>query len=391
MKLKNLWDKHASLWRDPNQVVGLHKELSEIDAKLLSFRERGDFFGLLGDLKVRLLVSREYEHLLLALGAKGTKPWVSYASLPHPSGIAVDKKKGKVYVASTRNPNQIFIFERLKGLLERIDLKDLARSRKEDVTALIPSRSMFFPGSLYIHDLAVIGSKLYANAVGHNAVVELKEEGRYSYVYWPKSVDRRGRPNTKANYLQLNSIAAGTSLKRSFFSASTDIMLSRRPGDIDFPVDKRGVIFSAAKDRPICRGLTRPHSARIYKGKLWVDNSGYGEMGFIQKETFKPVVRLNGWTRGLCFKNDVAFVGTSRVIPKFYRYAPGLNVAKSECGIHAVCLKSGKVMASILWPYGNQIFAIEEVDQDFTKGFLYDYLPKHRSEHGRHIFYTFHR
>src|SRR5262249_42807022 len=84
---------------------------------------------------------------------------------------------------------------------------------------------------------------------------------------------------------------------------------------------------------------------------------------------FEPALRLQGWTRGLFFAGNVAFVGTSRVIPRFQRYAPGLDPERCECGVHAVDLETGRVVGSLLWPGGNQIFAIEGVDRALTPGF----------------------
>src|SRR6185295_18806603 len=81
---------------------------------------------------------------------------------------------------------------------------------------------------------------------------------------------------------------------------------------------------------------------------------------------FDVATRLSGWTRGLCFHKDIAFVGTSRVIPRFRQYAPGLDVNKSECGIHAVNIRTGKVLGSMIWPGGNQIFAAELIDENFA-------------------------
>src|SRR5207253_8648852 len=98
-------------------------------------------------------------------------------------------------------------------------------------------------------------------------------------------------------HTQLNSIAAGSDLKNSFFSASCDRISSRRPGHKNFPVDGRGVIFSGATREPMARGLTRPHSARLHERKVWVDNSGYGEFGFIEDEQLSVISKLPGWTR----------------------------------------------------------------------------------------------
>ena len=107
------------------------------------------------------------------------------------------------------------------------------------------------------------------------------------------------------------------------------------PGQRNYPVDRRGVIFSGATREPVVRGLTRPHSARIWRRKLWVNNSGYGEFGTAGDGAFVTVARLPGWTRGLAFAGGYAFVGVSRVIPRFSAYAPGLDVA--EIGLRRLC------------------------------------------------------
>ena len=84
---------------------------------------------------------------------------------------------------------------------------------------------------------------------------------------------------------------------------------NRRPGHKNFPVDKRGVIFSGKSKEVYAGGLTRPHSARLFQNKVWVDNSGYGELGYAEQNQFKPVIRLPGWTRGLCFNSSISICG----------------------------------------------------------------------------------
>ena len=119
------------------------------------------------------------------------------------------------------------------------------------------------------------------------------------------------------------------------------------------------MIFSGAPATSIATGLTRPHSARLAGRQLWVDNSGYGEVGRVVGGRFEAVARLRGWTRGLCLAGGIAFVGTSRVIPRFRRYAPGVDLDRSEAGVHAVEMATGRVLGSLVWPFGNQIFAVE--------------------------------
>src|SRR5438046_894634 len=79
---------------------------------------------------------------------------------------------------------------------------------------LLPVQSRYLPGCLYLHDLALIGGELYANAVGLNAVVRLPRGGGFEPVWWPRCIDTENGPRMDRNYLQLNSIAPGPTLKR---------------------------------------------------------------------------------------------------------------------------------------------------------------------------------
>lgn len=381
-----LWSEHHEEWRDSMQVISHWREASEADPRLLRSRVRGKFWETLERLQITLLVTREYEHLLMAMSARKGVRTSSYIRLPHPSGLVADRDNGRVHVACTRNPNQIFDLEPVTSVLPRLDMPPPS----VEGSPLMPARSRFLAGSTYIHDLALIGKDLYANAVGHNAVVKIDRDGRAQYAWWPRSIeDKRGRPLFSRNHLQLNSIAAGKSLSESFFSASTDRVSARRPGQRHFLVDKRGVIFSGKTREPIAGGLTRPHSARLHRNEIWVDNSGYGELGRITGGRFEPIFRLRGWTRGLCFVKDVAFVGTSRVIPRFRQYAPGLDVEKSECGVSAIDMKSGTVLGSLIWPYGNQIFALDWLPAKLTTGFPFQVGRKRAAARERSLFYSF--
>jgi uncharacterized protein (TIGR03032 family) len=379
-----LWARHNAEWRDGAQIASQWREAGSVDPRLLRGRATGDWWDVLEAAGITLLVTREYEHLLIALRAEAGRPAMSFFPLPHPSGLAVDRARGTVHVASTRNPNQLFEFAPSTGQLPRLDVA----ARASVGRPLLPVRSNLYPGCLYLHDLALVDGELLGTAVGENAVVRFDHGDGYERIWWPRCIETGRGPVFGRNHIQLNSIAAGTDLASSFFSASTDVMTRRRPGHRNFSVDRRGVIFSGATREPIVRGLTRPHSARLHGRRLWVANSGYGELGVVVDGAFEPVSRLRGWTRGLCFHRHVAFVATSRVIPRFRSYAPGLDVEKSVCGVHAIDARDGTVRGSLLFPDGNQIFAVDWLPARVTHGFPFSAGRRNR-ERERRLFYSF--
>ncbi len=379
--LTSWWAEHEAAFRDPADVVGSGGPL---DPRLVEQRESGAWWDVLEELGGLLLVTREYEHLVLALGRREGRTHTSYIRLPHPSGLAIDAATEMVTIACTRNPNQLRSFRPLDGVLPRLDMK----AAPFEGRPLIPHQTLYLPGSTYLHDLALVGGALHGNSVGQNAVVRLTD-GRAECVWWPRCIESPDGPVFGQNHIQLNSIAAGDTLEQSFFSASADRIGRLRPGHRNFPVDRRGVIFSGRTREPVVRGLTRPHSARLHEGRLWVANSGYGELTLVESGQPVPIARLPGWTRGLAFRKHIAIVATSRVIPRFRQYAPGLDMDQSMCGLHAVDVKSGALLGSLVWPYGNQIFGVEIAPRGMTTGFPFQVGRETNTPSTRALFYRF--
>ncbi len=381
---------HDRAWRDPAAVAVFSQEAARLDPRALSHRATAGWWPLLDSLGITLLVTREYEHFVMALGsprAPRSAPAISWFPLPHPSGLAVDQASRDLYIASTRNPNQVFRFSPLRRLMPRTDVRLPAIRTKP----LMPTATWHYPGALYLHDLAWLDGHLVANASGLNAIVRLDDGGAATPIWWPRCIEARGRPVFERNHIQLNSIAAGPTLAESYFSASSAAIGRLRPSHRRYRVKQQGVVFSGATREPICRGLTRPHSVRVRRragrDEIWVANSGYGEVGVVEDGALRVVRRLPGWTRGLCLVGSVAFVGTSRLIPRFAHYAPGLDAASCVCGIHAISCRTGEPLASLTWPSGDQVFSIDWMRRAETEGFPFQARPSRERE--RRLFYAY--
>jgi hypothetical protein len=198
---EDLWAHHHAEHRDPHQIASQWRQASEVDAALLQFTVLGHWWEALEQTGLTLLVTPEYEHLVMALSVRKGRPHRSSLHLLHPNGMAVDAAQGRVILASTRNPNMVFEFAPSTGALEG---EQLERGQEG---VLLPRQARYLPGCLYLHDLALIGGELYANAVGLNAVVRLPADGRPELAWWPRCIDSVQGPKNDKNYLQLNSIA----------------------------------------------------------------------------------------------------------------------------------------------------------------------------------------
>src|SRR5262249_45890582 len=75
-----------------------------------------------------------------------------------------------------------------------------------------------------------------------------------------------------------------------------------------------GCVLEGPSGRTGLSGLAMPHSPRLYRGRLWLLNSGTGYLGSIDStsETFVPLTFCPGYLRGLAFVGDYAIVGVSR-------------------------------------------------------------------------------
>ena len=112
-----------------------------------------------------------------------------------------------------------------------------------------------------------------------------------------------------------------------------------------------GVILDIASGAVIASGLSMPHSPRLHDGRLWVLNSGQGELGVIDPRDgrFTPVSFCPGYARGLAFIGPWAVVGLSR--PRRNHTFEGLALqdllaakdAAPRCGLVVVDTRTGRI------------------------------------------------
>jgi uncharacterized protein (TIGR03032 family) len=113
-----------------------------------------------------------------------------------------------------------------------------------------------------------------------------------------------------------------------------------------------GMVIDVASGEAVASGLSMPHSPRLYDRKLWLLNSGTGELGIVDAANgkFTPVCFCPGYARGLAFIGRYAVIGLSR--PRHGGTFSGLALddrlaekdAAARCGLLIVDIDSGAAL-----------------------------------------------
>ena len=349
-----------------NVAAGSDVRGEDFDWSLLDYEQTGDFFGFLEAQDYSLCVTREYEHFSLFLDGVTGRPHQSPFPLPHPSGVFYDENEAVLYVSSTRTPNIIMEYTQFADSEAGQSILPDDFDENMGGALFLSRRAQYLPGTLYIHDIVKMGGDLYATITGHNFLARLSPEIGWKRAWWPKKLDEGVERPFATNFFQLNSIAIGATPEESYYTAFSDLITGAKPWKEGYGPNKKGVVFSGKTREPAVRGLTCPHSAKLYEGRLWLCDSGYGQLVAIdgyedgpESARIETIATLPGFTRGLAIKGDYAFVGLSKVIDKYEPYAPGLKPADTKCGICIVNIRTGKLEHALFWPTGYQIYDVQ--------------------------------
>jgi hypothetical protein len=126
-----------------------------------------------------------------------------------------------------------------------------------------------------------------------------------------------------------------------------------------------GILMDVASGEVITPGLSMPHSPRWYAGRLWVCESGAGTLGVIDPNPRKyvPIAEVPGFTRGVDFAGNLAFVGLSQVrasaVFSGIAITERLTEEQRTCGVCVIDLTTGQVIGLLRFETAVQeVFAV---------------------------------
>lgn len=214
----------------------------------------------------------------------------------------------------------------------------------EGADRLYVPRHAYTTGDIDMHDIAVDkqGRVLFINT-SYSCLATVSERYNFKPLWQPPFISRL----TPEDRCHLNGLALDDGEPAYVTAVSRSDVVSgwrerRHEG---------GSLIDIRNGEIIAGDLSMPHSPRLYRGRLWVLNSGTGELGWVDIDSgrFEGIAFCPGFIRGLAFCGDYAIVGLSK--PRRERAFSGLTLddrlrekdAEARCGIWVIDLRSGVI------------------------------------------------
>ena len=213
--------------------------------------------------------------------------------------------------------------------------------------ALYLPRALYVMPDLAVHDLAYAGDTLWVVNTQCSCIATLSLDQTFVSHWQPPFIDSLAAEDR----CHLNGMAMveGRPAYVTMLSQT-----NTRGGWREHKKDG-GIVMDMAGGEVLLRGLAMPHSPRWHDGRLWVLNSGHGQLLRLDGRGGADVVcELPGYLRGLCFVNGYALIGLCKIresnvfggMPVQQRHAELL------CGVAVVSLRSGKRVGTLSFTSG---------------------------------------
>ncbi len=312
----------------------------------VSYRVSDGFLPLLQQLGVTVLVSTYQSGHVVAIGQHNGQLDVALQGFEHAMGMALSSD---TLAVGTRN--QIWFLQSVPDLAPQIEPHGRYKG-------CFVARRSHFTGQIDCHEIHWINGQLWVVNTLFSCLSTLDE--RYHFV-----------PEWKPHFISslaaedrchLNGLAVVDGRpKYVTVMAQTDTGEGWRPTKVT-----DGSVLEVPTGERIVTGLAMPHSPRWYDGRLWVLNSGCGQLGTVdvQQGRFEAVESVPGYTRGLAFAGPFAFVGLSKIRESavFGGLPIGARRDELRCGIAIVDLRNGRAVAWFQFTEGvDEVFDVQIV------------------------------
>jgi uncharacterized protein (TIGR03032 family) len=307
------------------------------------------FAGLLESLGITLLVTTYQAGKLMAIRGHEGRVSTLLRSFDRPMGLAV--RGPREFALGTRS--QVWLFRNAPDIAPQIP-----PAGKHDACFL--PRVSYVTGDIRCHEMAWLDSELCIVNTFFSCLCTPDAEHSFLPRWRPPCLAKS--PLTPGDHCHLNGLAVSDGKPRYVTAlGETATPEGWRPTKAT-----GGVVIDVAGGATICRGLSMPHSPRLHGGRLWLLESGTGQLQTLdppfERGQRTVVAELPGFTRGLAFCGPFAFVGLSKI--RESNLFGNLPITKKgidlRCGIWVVDVRSGQTVQLMQFEAGvEEIFAVE--------------------------------
>ena len=274
-----------------------------------------------------LAVSTYQAGKVAMIGFDGRQPTLLMREFDKPLGMAVN---GGRLALATRHEVTVFANAPLLA-------HDYLESQPGKYDALYLPRATFHTGDLHTHDLAYQGDRLLLVNTRFSCLARLSEDCNFEALWRPKFVSDL----VPEDRCHLNGVAMRDGQARYVTALGT----TDTPGGWRDEKADGGVVIDVSTDEIVLGGLSMPHSPRWHEGRLWVLNSGAGELLSVDPQSGESttVCQLPAYLRGLCFVGPHALVGMCKIREKhiFGGLPVQERVKELRSGVAVIDLRTG--------------------------------------------------
>jgi uncharacterized protein (TIGR03032 family) len=215
---------------------------------------------------------------------------------------------------------------------------DYLEGRGPRYDALWLPRVAHFTGDLNVHDLAYGRDGLWIVNTRFSCLSRLSEAFSFEPRWRPRFVSQTA-PEDRCH---LNGLAMVEGRPKYV----TALGESDTPGGWRDNKASGGLVIDVDSNEIVLRGLSMPHSPRWHDGRLFVLNSGRGELCRVEPAsgTHEVICTLPGYLRGLSFVGPFALVGLCQIRER--HIFGGLPVQQRsvslKCGVAVVDMRTGQ-------------------------------------------------
>jgi uncharacterized protein (TIGR03032 family) len=293
------------------------------------YNQTDSFVAVLAELGASLLVSTYQANKLLVARATGDGLSMLVRTFDRPMGLAADADRLTI---GTRD--RIWLLRNAPDIAPRVEPVG------QHDACFLP-RSCHVTGDIGVHEMAWAGDELWVVNTRFSCLCTMHAD--YSFV-------PRWRPpfiTTLAaeDRCHLNGLAIVDGRPRYVTAlGETDTAGGWRANK-----SRGGCLMEVISGEVIIRGLSMPHSPRFHEGRLWLLESGTGQLVLVDDPTGRRrvVATLPGFARGLAMRGPYAFIGLSKI--RKTSAMEGVPLAERrdqlKCGIAVIDLRTGGVAA----------------------------------------------